>query len=218
MDYGNKSRCGADSVERVETLLAKYFEGETSLAEERELREFFTSGVAVPDSLKYAEALFGFFAGAAEETGPAGFIPGASIDSQPADARSNGRGGASPVAAAGIRGGRRVARIAAGVVSAAAVVALGVLLFKGPAVVSGGAGDGAMSDGSDGPVVYCYVNGMPVTDLDLALAYTEEALNHISGAISSPVEQAAAAFERLADGSAMTHLGTLAAFMEIINE
>ncbi|MCD8173129.1 MAG: hypothetical protein LUD76_06685 [Alistipes sp.] len=218
MDYGNKARCWADSVEHVETLLAKYFEGETSLAEERELREFFTSGVEVPDHLKYAEALFGFFAGAAEETGPAGFIPGASVDCQAPNARPSGRREVTPVAGAGIRGGRRLARVATGLVSAAAVVALGVLLFKGQAAVPGVAGDGAMADGSDGPVVYCYVNGVPVTDLDQALAYTEQALNHISGAISSPVEQAAAAFERLADGSAMTHLGTFAAFMEIINE
>ncbi len=43
----------------IEELLNKYFEGETSCEEERELRRFFTEGI-VPEHLQKYRALFGF--------------------------------------------------------------------------------------------------------------------------------------------------------------
>ena len=43
----------------IEELLNKYFEGETSCEEERELRHFFTQGI-VPEHLKEYSPLFAF--------------------------------------------------------------------------------------------------------------------------------------------------------------
>ncbi len=47
-------------LHEVERLLEKYWQTETTLEEEQQLRAFFTSG-QVPDSLKDAAALFAFF-------------------------------------------------------------------------------------------------------------------------------------------------------------
>jgi hypothetical protein len=48
------------NTREIEQLLEKYYEGETSLAEEKLLREFF-HGRDVPGHLKEHRALFGFF-------------------------------------------------------------------------------------------------------------------------------------------------------------
>ncbi|WP_042372209.1 hypothetical protein [Bacteroides neonati] len=45
----------------IETLLTKYFEGETTCEEERELRQFFTSGI-VPEQLEMYRPMFAFLA------------------------------------------------------------------------------------------------------------------------------------------------------------
>lgn len=45
---------------RIDILLDKYFEAETSLNEERELQEYFSSGKVASDHLKYAP-IFQFF-------------------------------------------------------------------------------------------------------------------------------------------------------------
>lgn len=46
--------------EKINELLAKYWEGETSLAEEQELRVYFREG-QVPENLKETAALFRYF-------------------------------------------------------------------------------------------------------------------------------------------------------------
>ncbi|MDF9830084.1 hypothetical protein [Parabacteroides sp. PF5-6] len=48
-------------MRRIEDLLDKYFEGETSAAEEQELRQFFASD-AVPEHLRIHQPLFAYFA------------------------------------------------------------------------------------------------------------------------------------------------------------
>ena len=45
----------------IETLLTKYFEGETTCDEERELRQFFTNGI-VPEQLEMYRPMFAFLA------------------------------------------------------------------------------------------------------------------------------------------------------------
>ncbi len=52
---------------RIENLLEKYFEGLTSLAEERELSSYFTSDKVAPHLEQYRE-MFGYFAAAREES------------------------------------------------------------------------------------------------------------------------------------------------------
>lgn len=49
----------------IHLLLEKYFEGETSLAEERQLSDYFASGDVAPELQQY-RPLFGFFAEARE--------------------------------------------------------------------------------------------------------------------------------------------------------
>lgn len=48
-------------MERIEELLNRYFEGETSIAEERELREFFRTTQILPPQWKQYRTIFGFF-------------------------------------------------------------------------------------------------------------------------------------------------------------
>lgn len=52
--------------DRMEALLEKYFEGETSIAEENELKEYFSSSNVAPDFEQYLP-LFGYFTEAKEQ-------------------------------------------------------------------------------------------------------------------------------------------------------
>lgn len=52
--------------DRMEALLEKYFEGETSIAEENELKEYFSSSNVAPDFEQY-RPLFGYFTEAREQ-------------------------------------------------------------------------------------------------------------------------------------------------------
>ena len=56
---------------RLETLMESYLQGESSIAEEQLLREYFASPDAkIPDKFLYAKALFGYFDTAAAENCP----------------------------------------------------------------------------------------------------------------------------------------------------
>ncbi|WP_298224433.1 hypothetical protein [Flavobacterium sp.] len=46
---------------KIETLLEKYFEGETTIAEENELKRYFSSETVAPHLQQY-QALFGYYA------------------------------------------------------------------------------------------------------------------------------------------------------------
>lgn len=50
----------------IRTLLDRYFDGITSLEEEKELSGFFSDSAEVPEDLTYAKELFCFFSGEAE--------------------------------------------------------------------------------------------------------------------------------------------------------
>lgn len=54
-------------LDRIEQLLDKYFEGDTTLAEEKALKQYFTAGKVAPHLESYA-SLFNAFAEAKEET------------------------------------------------------------------------------------------------------------------------------------------------------
>ena len=53
-------------LDRIENLLEKYFEGETSIAEEKELKVYFSSG-DVAQHLEQYKAMFGYFSDAKEQ-------------------------------------------------------------------------------------------------------------------------------------------------------
>lgn len=53
--------------DKIEILLEKYFEGETTIAEEKELQHYFSTA-EVPEHLQQYRSLFGFFSVAKAET------------------------------------------------------------------------------------------------------------------------------------------------------
>ncbi|NHM07251.1 hypothetical protein G4D82_08470 [Flavobacterium sp. CYK-4] len=53
-------------LDKIEQLLEKYFEGETTLAEEQQLKNYFSSAV-VASHLQQYQPLFGYYAVAAQE-------------------------------------------------------------------------------------------------------------------------------------------------------
>ncbi len=53
-------------LNRIEKLLENYFQGETNLAEEQELKNYFTSGNVAPN-LKQYQSVFGYFSEAKNE-------------------------------------------------------------------------------------------------------------------------------------------------------
>ena len=54
------------ALDRIEKLLAKYFEAETSIAEEKELKDYFASS-DVAQHLEHYQPLFGYFSQAKQE-------------------------------------------------------------------------------------------------------------------------------------------------------
>ncbi len=54
------------ALDRIEKLVDKYFEGETSIAEEKELKEYFSSP-DVAQHLEQYQAVFGYFSQAKQE-------------------------------------------------------------------------------------------------------------------------------------------------------
>jgi hypothetical protein len=48
-------------MESIKTLLDRYFEGETTSAEEQRLRAYFAAGKDIPEELRYAAGMFAFF-------------------------------------------------------------------------------------------------------------------------------------------------------------
>ncbi len=56
-------------LDKIETLIAKYFEGETTIAEENSIREYFASSNLAPHLLQY-KPVFGYYAEAKKEKAP----------------------------------------------------------------------------------------------------------------------------------------------------
>ena len=46
---------------KIKILIDKYFDGETSISEENELKDFFSSSKNIPSDLLYAKEIFSFF-------------------------------------------------------------------------------------------------------------------------------------------------------------
>ena len=125
------------SDKEIRRLLALYFDGATTDAQEQELREFFARDT-VPADLAYAKAMFGAFATTAADT----------LLSERLLRRTEGEAECHP------RQGRR-ARLAALLTTVAAAVAVLCTLY--------------LSDRRENTEIYCYLNGEPVTDIDIAL-------------------------------------------------
>ena len=126
------------SDKEIRRLLALYFDGATTDAQEQELREFFARDT-VPADLAYAKAMFGAFATTAADT--CSFTD--TLLSERLLRRTEGEAECHP------RQGRR-ARLAALLTTVAAAVAVLCTLY--------------LSDRRENTEIYCYLNGEPVTD------------------------------------------------------
>lgn len=174
----------------IRALLERYFDGETSLAEERALSDYFASSPSIPADLEYARAMFGHFAHASgqaftpapevchiastDATGSATNQTSLPDNGTAAAAITAPHGTQSASAAPAPKPRKRRRKIIAWAGSAAAAIAAGLIL--------------TFTLISDREVVYCYVNGEPVTDYDLAYAYTQGALGLIVDNVRKPQE------------------------------
>lgn len=145
---------GCEKEKRIRILLERYFEGMTTLEEERLLREYFSAGEDIPHDLLYARAIFGAFHDASS----------AAVPDMPAGFREKTR----PCRR---RGMSRTQWILTGA-AASAAAAVFILIFvrqKEPAPAP--------------ETIYCYVNNVPVTDYETAARYAENTLELISGSL-----------------------------------
>lgn len=140
---------------KIRVLLEKYFDGATSLEEERTLKTYFGTAKYVPEDMEYARMMFGFFTDALQ-----------SEESQTGSLSSGDTATESVLKTAPKRGiAKKMVYWAA---SCAAVVM--IALFAGLSI----------NDYMDGKKEYCYVNGKLVTDEELVMQYTMDAMNKIS--------------------------------------
>lgn len=152
-----------ERIKHIERLLDSYFEAQATPEEERELREFFTSGQTIPAYLEYARAMFGGMDALREEVAPDGCaqIYGVASEScsQRNEPRSVPESGAQAQAPHTPRmryshgGARRLRLWAAGIAAAGLAVGLFALVsyLNRP---------------------YCYIDGVPVRDAELAMQAT----------------------------------------------
>lgn len=131
------------NTEKIEELLNKYFEGETSLQEEQTLKEYFLNADNVPAKWNYAKAMF------------TGFCSNKEVTSHTVAVKKNGM---------------PLKRIAAAV-AVVALLSVSVALFV-----------------PKEKEIYCYVNGKPVTDYELALKHAERAFGIMEKEISKPAQ------------------------------
>ena len=131
------------NIEKIEELLNKYFEGETSLQEEQTLKEYFLNADNVPAKWNYAKAMF------------TGFSSNKEVTSHTVAVKKKGM----PL--------KRIATAVAVVALLSVSVALFVPKEK---------------------EIYCYVNGKPVTDYELALKHAERAFGIMEKEISKPAQ------------------------------
>ena len=170
MAYG-KEKEGAIPVTEgsLRELVERYFEGSTSLGEEKALREYFVSAEEIPADLEYVRAMFGLFSGAAEEKSQRAFVapePEKGTESQSASASTNRKAGP-------IRRSRRILAWSGSVAAAViAAIVISLSINREPAT----------------DTVYCYINGEPVTDYELAYAYTQGAFGLIEDNMKKPGE------------------------------
>lgn len=154
---------GSDN--EIRRLLALYFDGATTEAQEKELRTYFAHG-EVPADLAYAKALFGASAAVAADACP--------LTDEQLLARLHPAG--RPV-----RQGKRRDRRLLFLYPAAAIALLCCVLR--PLVAT------------QRPEVYCYLNGEPVTDPEIALRQADMAGRLLDAAVRTMADGMAPALK-----------------------
>lgn len=147
----------------IDGLLERYFEGLTTLEEERALRDYFAGGGVRPGA-EYAGAMFAYFDGEAEGGRD-------SHDEVEVDAALREDVGIPRPAARGRNHWPRRRWVASSAVAAVAGIAIALAAHREPATV------------------YCYVDGRPVTDYSEASRYTGYALRLVSESFAESVGQ-----------------------------
>ena len=201
--------------EHIRDLLERYLEAETSLDEERELRDYFTSTHEVPADILYGQAMFGAFSALSDGEAPRydtalhrhaplsipALDPSSGLSGQPERVEQSVlperfQPSVQPGHAVQPREkvsdrrimGRRIVRWSGW--SVAAIVALIVVLLSVERT----------------PTVYCKVNGVPVTDYRLAEQQAVGAL----ALIASTIDDSRKCVEALEDvGRTVELLNTL---------
>lgn len=161
---------------QIRYLLELYFDGETTIEQERQLREYF-AGDDVPADLEYARAMFGFFGAAAKDTCQTDIVlrfeeGSPTAHEEPCVAEIRDLSKPAP------KTSRRIAWT--GWVYRAASVAAVVLLTIGITFT--------VTRYADQPTIYCYVNGQPVTDIDYATRQAEMAARILEGNMKTSAE------------------------------
>lgn len=137
--------------ERIERLLERYFDAQTTEAEERELRDYFRYVDEIPASLRYARTMFGGLDALAEERYPGEGKAGACPAVRPAEGMHRYETRSAAGRGAGI--GRKLRPLWG--VAAAAMVALGLFFY---------------AEYLRRP--YCYIDGVAIYDKEVAMQAT----------------------------------------------
>lgn len=158
----------------IRELLELYFDGETTLEQEKQLRDYFTGCDDIPADLLYAKAMFGGFTLAEQHACSAEVnIP----DAKKLPAK---------------RG--RLSRIYTSIsVAAAVVVAAGLTWVLAP----------------EKQTVYCYLNGEPVTNIEIAARQAQMASRLIETSASVSANNISTFREA---GKSMEHLSRIMQF------
>lgn len=162
---------------QIRYLLELYFDGETTLEQERQLREYF-AGDDVPADLEYARAMFGFFRTAAQDTCHSEINLPSEEDTpvRAADMPTALQGGGE----AGTPAKSKTQRMTTWVYRLTSIAAVVLLTVGITFTVT------KYTDNS--PTVYCYVNGQPVTDIDYATRQAEMAARILEGNMKTSAE------------------------------
>lgn len=144
-----------EQEKQIRLLLDKYFDGNSSLEEERRLKAYFSTQEQIPEDIKYARAMFGFFAESSE-----------AVMTQTIETPHTVLPKLNPIKR---RFSKRLLYLTA---SCAAVMALAFIITSK---------FGWLND--DNVTIYGYINGKPITDVQQAMDYTITAMDQVSGAM-----------------------------------
>lgn len=158
--------------ENIRQLLDKYFEGRTTLGEEKSLGDYFMNTPEIPEDLRYAEAMFSLFRERAEES----VLPPELNKLTGGTVEGDGSDNIAVVPEHAITGRKSLVRkIITLAVSVAAVTAVIFILRQ----------DDSMSVNKD--TAYCYYNGQPVYDKEVADVYVMQIMEYVAHTVEKPV-------------------------------
>ena len=171
----------ATDEKEIRALLERYFDGESTLEQERLLREYFTGTKHTPGDLMYARAMFAQFSEAAAEKCPENPSAMRATEADGSSPAGYPAPSATPVSTTPLRPAAGLRRKMLYVLSsAAALLAFGLVVTA------------VLQDRGIAPlVVYCYVDGTAVTDPEQAMAYARQTMELLSESLVMPAQSLA---------------------------